>query len=223
MSDRTGKELIITIDGPSGAGKSTVAKMLAAVLKYRYVDTGAMYRGLAYAYMEKGEPEDVSGFLKDLSIEFTFGSDTKVFLDGEDISSQIRDPRVSLLASRFSQNRAVREYLTGKQRDIGKDGGIVLEGRDTGSVVFPKGDVKFFLDANLDERARRRQLELSEKGTNAELATVEKEMAERDRNDRSRDIAPLVLPEGAVRVDTTGIDAKRVVDIMVQHVKGRSR
>ncbi len=221
MVDTMKKELIVTIDGPSGAGKSTVAKMLARALNYAYLDTGAMYRGVAYGYMKKGEPGDVVGFLKTLSIEFTFGSETKVFLDGEDISSQIREPRVSLLASRFSQNRVVREYLTDKQRSMGKNGGIVLEGRDTGSVVFPKGDVKFFLDANLEERARRRQRELAEKGAGAELATVEKEMAERDKNDTERDIAPLVIPDGAIRVDTTGIDATEVVEIMVRHVKAR--
>jgi CMP/dCMP kinase len=217
------KKLIITIDGPSGAGKSTVAKMLAGALGYAYLDTGAMYRGTAYAYMMKGEPENIGGFLEGLSIEFTFGSETKVFLDGEDISGRIREPRVSLLASDFSQNRAVREYLTKKQRNMGKNGGVVLEGRDTGSVVFPDGDVKFFLDADLGERARRRQVELSEKGMKAEKATVEKEMAERDRNDTERDIAPLVIPEGAIRIDTTGIDAKGVVEIMVRCVGERKR
>ncbi|MBA4417885.1 MAG: (d)CMP kinase [Syntrophus sp. (in: bacteria)] len=216
-------DLIVTIDGPSGAGKSTVAKILARALKYAYLDTGAMYRGVAYAYMKEGEPADIGRFLKNLVIDFTFGTDTKVFLDGEDISGYIRDPEVSLWASSFSQNRVVREYLTGKQRDIGRKGGIVLEGRDTGSIVFPDAEIKFYIDANPEERAKRRHLELSSKGMDAERATVEKEMAARDKNDSERAIAPLVIPKDAIRVDTTGIDAQQVVDIMVRRISERSR
>ncbi len=221
MSDMTKKKMIITIDGPSGAGKSTAAQMLAHALDYTYLDSGAMYRGAAYAYMKRGRPEDIDGFLAGLSLEFTFGSETKVFLDGEDVSGRIREPGVSLLASEFSRNRAVREYLTNKQREIGKNGGTVVEGRDTGSVVFPDGDVKFFLDANLEERARRRQIELVEKGISVKQATVRKEMAERDKNDSERDIAPLVVPKDAIRIDTTGIDANGVVEIMIRHIEKR--
>ena len=217
------KALIVTIDGPSGAGKSTVAKMLARALKYAYLDTGAMYRGVAYAYMKEGEPEDINRFLKNLVIDFTFGAETKVFLDGEDVSGHIRDPEVSLRASSFSQNRVVREYLTEKQRDIGRKGGIVLEGRDTGSIVFPDAEIKFYIDANPEERAKRRHLELSSKGMDAELATVEKEMIARDKNDSERALAPLVIPKDAIPVDTTGIDAQQVVNIMVKCISERRR
>ena len=223
MSETTTKDMIITIDGPSGAGKSTVAKMLARALHYTYIDTGAMYRGVALAYVKAGKPGDLAGFLKELDIEFDFRRGTLVTLHGEDISAGIREPEISLLASNLSQNRAVREYLWAIQREMGKEGGIVLEGRDTGSVVFPDAEMKFYLDADLTERARRRHLELASKGAAPDSVTVETEMAQRDRNDSERDIAPLVIPVGAVRVDTSGIDAKQVTDIMLHHISGKGR
>lgn len=218
MTDTIRKGLTITIDGPSGAGKSTVAKMLAAALKYTYIDTGAMYRGVAYAYMKAGKPADVVSFLKKLAIEFKFKNGATVVLDGRDISDEIRDPEVSLLASGFSQKKEVRELLWAIQRKMGDKGGIVLEGRDTGSVVFPDAEAKFYLDADLEERARRRHLELSSKGMSAELAAVESDMARRDRNDSERDIAPLVIPKGAIRINTTGIDAEGVVALLMEHI-----
>jgi CMP/dCMP kinase len=212
------KDLIITIDGPSGSGKSTVAKMLAAALSYTYIDTGAMYRGVAVAYASAREPRDMTQFLKSLSLKFDFADGAAVTLEGKDITGEIRDPSISLLASKLSQMREVREYLWRIQRAMGQKGGIVLEGRDTGSVVFPHAHVKFYLDAEAGERAKRRHLELAAKGSGADLAAVETEMAERDKNDSERDIAPLVIPEGAARIDTTGIDAGGVVDLMVRRV-----
>jgi len=221
------KDLIITIDGPSGAGKSTVAKMLARSLGYAYIDTGAMYRGIAYAYQaESGERRaegisplnDVEAFLKRLSIRFEFGETASVFLDDKDISEEIRTPEISLLASNLSQKKEVRGYLTKKQRETGEKGGIVMEGRDTGSVVFPGADIKFYLDANSDERAKRRHIELSAKGIDAEISRVKKEMSKRDKNDSERDIAPLTIPQGAVVIDTTGVDAKGVVDAILKHI-----
>jgi CMP/dCMP kinase len=220
MTDGTKKGLIVTIDGPSGAGKSTVAKMLARALRYTYIDTGAMYRGVAYAYVQAGKPEDLSGFLKDLPLSFEFADGTRVYLGEEDISGAIREPAVSLLASGLSQKKEVREYLWRIQRRMGRDGGIVLEGRDTGSVVFPDARPKFYIDANPGERAKRRHLELAMKGEKSDLATVETEMYERDRNDSERTLAPLVMPQGAIRVDTTGIGPEQVVDIMMKHIEG---
>jgi CMP/dCMP kinase len=220
MTDRTKKGLIVTIDGPSGAGKSTVAKMLARALRYTYIDTGAMYRGVAYAYVKAGKPEDLSGFLKDLPLTFDFSDGTKVYLGKEDISGAIREPAISLLASGLSRKKEVREHLWRIQRRMGRDGGIVLEGRDTGSVVFPEARPKFYIDANPGERAKRRHLELSLKGEKPDLVTVENEMHERDRNDSERELAPLVMPQGAIRIDTTGIGPEQVVDIMMKHIQG---
>ena len=226
------KDLIITIDGPSGAGKSTIAKMLAQKLGYSYIDTGAMYRGVAYAYktktdvsptegvapLEAGQAHAIAGFLKDLHIQFEFKKDTKVFLDDIDISGRIRDPEISLLASTLSQQKIVREYLYKVQREIGNNGGVVLEGRDTGSVVFPNAQIKIYLDANTEERAKRRHLELTAKGNAEALAKVKEEMALRDKNDSERDIAPLVMPENAKYIDTTGIDVNAVMGIILKHI-----
>lgn len=227
--------LIITIDGPSGAGKSTIAKMIAHTLHYTYIDTGAMYRGVAFAYTrkyseEKGQRSEVSEvqtqkldklkeLLNSLNLRFEFGEETKVFLDGGDISKEIREPAISLLASKLSQNNVVREYLYAMQRAQGQNGGIVLEGRDTGSVVFPNAHVKFYLDANPEERAKRRHMELSSKGTSVDIASVKEDMVKRDKNDSERDLAPLVIPEGAIYVDTSGLDVEGVVKVLFEHIQ----
>ena len=258
------KDLIITIDGPSGAGKSTIAKMLAQKLGYSYIDTGAMYRGVAYAYKRKtgalpvegvtpgqntrgqaqaqpgealsshGEREGegpaallpegatraraIEDLLKDLHIRFEFKNETRVFLDGIDISRAIRAPEISLLASALSQLRIVREYLYKVQREIGKSGSVVLEGRDTGSVVFPNAHIKIYLDAHTEERAKRRHRELTAKGNAEALGKVKEEMVLRDKNDSERDIAPLVMPENAIHIDTTGINIAGVMSIILKHV-----
>jgi cytidylate kinase len=232
VSGKLKARLIITIDGPSGAGKSTVAKMLASALNYKYIDTGAMYRGVAYAYMKQhgakskenkawssDNEKSLKGFLKKLSLRFEFSKDAKVYLDGEDISNYIRDQKVSMLASYLSQKRSVREYLTNMQKEIGRGGGVVLEGRDTGSVVFPDAHIKFYLDAKLEERAKRRYLELSSKGVNSELLTVKEEIFKRDKVDSERDISPLVMPEDAIYIDTTEIDAVSVVEKLLNIVR----
>ena len=235
ITDRIPGNLIITIDGPSGAGKSTVAKRIARKLKYTYIDTGAMYRGVAYAYTrkypeERGQRSEVSEvqmqkldilkeLLNSLNLRFEFGEETKVFLDGGDISGEIREPVISLLASKLSQNKLVREYLYALQRDQGQNGGIVLEGRDTGSVVFPNAHVKFYLDANPEERAKRRHAELSSKGTSVDITSVKEDMEMRDKNDAERDLAPLVVPEGAIYVDTSGLDVEGVVKVLFEHIK----
>jgi cytidylate kinase len=235
MTDRIPRNLIITIDGPSGAGKSTIAKMIAHTLHYTYIDTGAMYRGVAFAYMrkypeERGQRSEVSEvqmqkldklkeLLNSLNLRFEFGEETKVFLDGGDISKEIREPAISLLASKLSQNNVVREYLYAMQRAQGQNGGIVLEGRDTGSVVFPNAHVKFYLDANPEERAKRRHTELSSKGTSVDMASVKEDMVKRDKNDSERDLAPLVIPEGAIYVDTSGLDVEGVAKVLFQHIQ----
>jgi len=234
VSGKLKARLIITIDGPSGAGKSTVAKMLASALNYKYIDTGAMYRGVAYAYMKQhgakskenkawssDNEKSLKGFLKKLSLRFEFSKDAKVYLDGEDISNYIRDQKVSMLASYLSQKRSVREYFTNMQKEIGRGGGVVLEGRDTGSVVFPDAHIKFYLDAKLEERAKRRYLELSSKGVNSELLRVKEEIFKRDKVDSERDISPLVMPEDAIYIDTTEIDAVSVVEKLLNIVRSK--
>lgn len=238
------KDLIITIDGPSGAGKSTIAKKLSRKLGYTFVDTGAMYRGVAYAYNEllkkqqktypdnqdkkgaesankkrKNETAITPEVLEHLPVTFQTAGETKVFLSGKDISELIRDPEISLLASALSRENTVRKYLSEQQRALGKNGGVVLEGRDTGSVVFPDAHIKFYLDASPEERAKRRHLELLSKGQNENLDKVRNEMDLRDRNDSERAIAPLVVPEGAIRVDTSGIDIEGVLCILLEHIE----
>jgi len=215
------RDLIITIDGPSGAGKSTIAKLLASRLGYTFIDTGAMYRGIAYAYKKREQSQQIAGLLQDLPIRFEFKGEAKVLLDGADISREIRTPEISLLASSLSQQMVVREYLYKVQREIGKHGGVVLEGRDTGSVVFPQAQIKFYLDADPVERARRRHLELTVKDGTSDLTKVKEEMSRRDKNDSERDIAPLVIPEGAMRIDTTGLAIEDVLRILLDHIAAR--
>ncbi|HAR95324.1 MAG TPA: (d)CMP kinase [Deltaproteobacteria bacterium] len=216
MSSRKG--LIITIDGPSGAGKSTVARKLAERIGYRYLDSGAMYRAVAYAYRATGDQQEIGRFLGNLDLSFSFDEGAKVCFNGEDISTSIRSSEISLAASRISQDPKVREYCTQLQRRLGEEGGVVLEGRDTGSVVFPHADRKFFLDANVAERARRRHVEVtaSETGSDESFSKIQAEIEKRDRDDSSRSLAPLIKPEGAVYVDTTEKGIDEVVDLLVK-------
>jgi cytidylate kinase len=213
--------MIVTIDGPGGAGKSTVARRLASSMGYRYLDTGAMYRAVAYAY-SKRRPQDMEAFLRGLALDFAFDGVVTVHLDGDDISEKIREPEIALLASSLSQDRRVRDHLTGLQREIGRAGRIVAEGRDTGSVVFPHADVKFYLDADIAERARRRHAESAESGGPRD-GEVRKEMEKRDRADSERALAPLVMPEGAVYVDTTGKGIEEVVGMLEAVVREAGR
>lgn len=217
------KRLIITIDGPSGAGKSTVARKLAERIGYRYLDSGAMYRAVAYAYRATGDQQEIGQFLESLDLLFSFDSGVKVLFRGEDISTHIRSSEISLAASRISQDPKVREYCTRLQRELGEEGGVVLEGRDTGSVVFPHADRKFYLDANATERARRRHVEVksSESGKDESLAKIQEDMKKRDRDDSERSLAPLVKPEGAICVDTTEKGIDEVVDLLVRAIGER--
>ncbi len=210
--------MIITIDGPGGAGKSTVARRLAAATGCRFLDTGAMYRAVAYAYARQ-RPADLDDFLAGLSLDFSFDATTDVSLDGENISEKIRTPEIALLASSLSQDPGIRSYLTRMQRQAAESGGIVAEGRDTGSVVFPDADIKFYLDADIAERARRRRAELAAAGRHEDLGRIREEMERRDRADSERDIAPLVRPKGALYVDTTA----KTIDEVVDELKARVR
>ena len=214
------KELTITIDGPAGAGKSTVGKLLARHLGYRYLDTGAIYRALALkadrlGIAEKGE-EDFKGLVSTTVISFRrSGEELHVIVDGEDVTDKIRTPRIGMLASRISAFPIVREGLLSIQREIGKNGGIVADGRDMGTVVFPRAEIKFYLDADHSERSRRRFLELKEAKSGLGLSEVQKDIQERDKQDMERKAAPLKPAEGAVVIDSTGMGIDEVVKSML--------
>lgn len=216
------KDLLIVIDGPAGAGKTTVSRALAERLHYRYIDTGALYRGVAWEILENGiDPEDEDGMAEllgnlDLRFERT-EKGTRLFSSDVDITDYIRTPRVTMLASAASAKPAVRKALLGLQREMGKRKAAVFEGRDMGTVVFPDADVKFFLTADLRERARRRFEEL--KDTNPQsLEQVEQEMRQRDANDSSRDAAPLRPADDAIMIDSTGKSVAGVVEEMAGSV-----
>ena len=223
---------IITIDGPAGAGKSTVAKMLACRLKYLYLDTGAMYRAVALRAKEQEvDPEDeraLQRLCRDLEITFTGdGKNQRVICQGVDVTDKIRDPEIGWMASTVSMKYPVRQAMVRLQRKIGAKGKVVAEGRDTGTIVFPRAKYKFFLNAELAERARRRHRELISKGLSIERKKVEEEIRERDEQDSSRELAPLYLAADARQIDSTGILPEEVVEKILDVVKvsrdGRSR
>jgi cytidylate kinase len=220
MSAGGRREPVITIDGPAGAGKSTAARELARRLGYRLLDTGAMYRALAWAVQEAGNPAEDGPALRALLGRTTVELiDDRVLVNGRDVTGEIRTPAIGELTSLLTMLRPVRDKLTPVQRALAARGGVVLEGRDTGSVVCPDAEVKFYLDADLDARARRRQEELAERGVRLELSAVREEVARRDRQDMGRPIAPLVRPADAVVVDTTGLGEDVVVERLLEAVE----
>ena len=211
---------MITIDGPAGAGKSTVAAALARRLHFTLIDTGALYRGLAWAAREAGVPIEDGPALRALldrtSVRLDGG---RVLVDGRDVTVEIRTPAISELTSRLTMLAPVRDKMTPIQRSLAAPGGTVLEGRDTGSVVWPEAEVKFYLDADLDTRARRRRDDLVARGLDAGLESVREDIERRDRQDMERALAPLVKPEDAVVVDTTGLGIAEVVDTLLRVVE----
>jgi cytidylate kinase len=213
------KRLLITIDGPSGAGKTTISRILADRLGYRYIDTGALYRGVALAAISSGVSSDDDNGLEKLcnTLKLSFVLDKKglrLMLNDSDITDQIRTPEITMFASAASARTVVRNFLLNLQRDLGREKGVVFEGRDMGTVVFPDADVKFFLDASPKIRAKRRYNEL--KSINPQpLEAVERDMDRRDRNDSTRDLAPLKPAEDAIRLDSTELSIETVVERMV--------
>ena len=215
---------IVTIDGPAGAGKSTVSRMLARRLGYVYLDTGAMYRAVALRAQKEGVgPEDdraLERLCQDIEIAFREGQDgQRLLCRGEDVTEAIRDPEIGRLASAVSMRRPVREAMAFLQRKMGSGGRIVAEGRDTGTVVFPRARYKFFLTADPQERALRRYRELKAKGLELGLEEVDREVRERDAQDSSRELAPLRPAEDARLVDSTGLTPEEVVEQMVAAIK----
>jgi len=218
---------IITIDGPAGAGKSTVGKILAQQLHYLYLDTGAMYRAVALrAKEEKIDPEDeVALELLCSKLDISFAEDgerQRVICQGEDVTGKIREPEIGWMASTVSMKHPVRQAMVRLQRQIGAKGRIVADGRDTGTVVFPRAEYKFFLDAQPNERVRRRYRELRSKGVSVEISEVEKEMKERDDQDSFRELAPLRPAADAHFLDSTELSPEEIVAQMLKFIqKGR--
>ncbi len=216
------KKLLITIDGPAGAGKTTVSRALAERLGYRYVDTGALYRGVAYEVKHQGvDPEndaDMAALCSRLQLGFRQKADgLRLYSGRTDISDHIRTPEISMLASAVSAKPVVRKYLLNVQRDIGIQKAAVFEGRDMGTVVFPAAEVKFFLDASLDTRAQRRFQEITPMSKQS-LKQVEKDMQRRDTNDRARSLAPLKPADDAILIDSNDLSVQAVVDLMLSHI-----
>ena len=213
------KKLIVAIDGPACAGKSTVAKRLAKELGYTYMDTGAMYRAFVWKVREAGidvgdEPK-LKAALRGTRIELVEEPDgLRVLLDGRDVTTQIRAPEMSQLASKVSALKPVRERMVELQRAIGARGGVVAEGRDIGTVVFPKAEVKIFLTASSEERAQRRFDELRGHGKEITLEETLEEMNERDRRDEQRALAPLCKADDAIAIDSTGSSVDEVTAIV---------
>ncbi|MDP6037331.1 MAG: (d)CMP kinase [Candidatus Latescibacteria bacterium] len=210
--------IVIAIDGPAGAGKSTTAKRVAEKMGYLYLDTGAMYRAVALATLRQNiNPEDSSAVtVLSEGLQITFDTQNSVLLNGEDVSDAIRSSEVSQASSRVAVHQGVRDVLVSQQQIIGKDGGIVLEGRDTGTAIFPDAELKVFLVADPLERAQRRLNELKKRGESADLDTLLTEIRKRDERDRQTQLRFGPWPaEDAVSVDTTGVSIEDQVDQVV--------
>lgn len=221
-----GRKLIVAIDGPSGAGKSTLSKALARALNYINIDTGAMYRSVALMIQRKAiDLEDsaaIKGLCNMINLEFVReGEQERVLVNDEDVSSAIRTPEISLLTAQVAAIPAVRSALVALQRRMGQQGGVVLEGRDIGTVVFPAAEVKFFLSASAVERGRRRYEELCAKGIQVNLQQTINDVEERDRVDSEREHSPLMQAEDAVVIDSTQLSIDQVLEQMIATVRER--
>lgn len=217
---------VIAIDGPSGAGKSTITRLLAERLGYIHIDTGAMFRAVALTVkrsaVDIADEEGLAELCRDLKISFMRSNQgCRVLLNDEDVSDAIRTPEISLLTSRVSAVKCVREFLLERQRGMGKSGGVVLEGRDIGTVVFPDAEVKFFLTASAEERGRRRYLEMLEKGEVVTLEGTIAEVARRDEQDEQREHAPLRRAPDAINIDSSRLSIEQVLELMEGIVRER--
>jgi CMP/dCMP kinase len=214
------KSLLITIDGPAGAGKTTVSRSLARRLGYRYLDTGALYRAVALKATEKevSSDRDLEKFCQNLTFNFVQeGGVFRLFCNGEDVTDRIRTNEISMLASKISAKPVVRKTLLNVQREIGKKKEVIAEGRDMGTVVFPDADIKFFLDATPKTRALRRYQEIGLQSAQT-LKQIEDQIRKRDKNDSSRELAPLKAAPDAIIIDSTKFSAEQVVEQMLKYI-----
>lgn len=230
--DFPSRSVIVTIDGPAGSGKSTTARQVASRLDYAYLDTGAMYRAVALAFLRNEwevTAEEAVENLSAVEVDVAYRNGViRVFLNGEDVTDRLRTADVNQVVSEISTLAPVREHMVQEQRRIGQEqesihGGVVLDGRDTGTVVFPDADVKVYMVADLDERARRRLQEYEAAGEDISFQAVRKKIKARDRRDRNRDIAPLQRAEDAVPLDTTDRTVEEQVSFVVDRVKEHAR
>jgi CMP/dCMP kinase len=213
---------VVTIDGPAAAGKSTAARLLAQRLGYRLLDTGSMYRAVAWSVARAGiEPVDGPALRRHLAATHVAVQGERVSVNGRDVSDAIRTPEISALTSCLTTLAPVRDKVTPSQRELSAAGGVVLEGRDTGTVVCPDAEVKFYLEATLETRARRRQRELAARGVELELDAVRRDVEERDQRDTERALAPLRQAPDAILLDTGGRTVEQVVAAMIEAVEER--
>lgn len=219
------KYVSVAVDGPAGSGKSTITKMVAKSLGFNYVDTGAMYRALTYNFLANGldelEEEKIKGLLSktEFKVEYVDGVQY-VYINGEEVSDKIRTAEVSKFTSLFAKSPAVRDFLIDTQRNLANTNNIIMDGRDIASVVLPNADVKIFLTASVEERARRRMLDFERQGiANIDFEKVKEDIKARDWQDENRDIAPLVKVDSAILLDTTSMTIDEVVVKMTELVK----
>ena len=218
--------MIIAIDGPAGAGKSTVAKIIARRIGYLYLDTGAMYRALTLKVLQDNlsvkEEKAISELAAKIKIELISNPEGTlvVLLNGRDVSLDIRKPEITKSVSDIAKIKDVRLVMLEKQRELGRSGNVVLDGRDIGTVVFPNAEKKFYLDANLEERSRRRYKELKGLGQDVTLSAVDADLSNRDRIDSSREFAPLKKADDAIYIDTTFMSIEQVVDTLLSYING---
>lgn len=224
------KPLTIAIDGPAGAGKSTVARLLAQRLGYTYVDSGAMYRAVALNVLENeipvSEQDEIAALTRSTPIVFVPSEDggpQRILLGGDDVTEEIRSPEVSNAASVISTIPGVRTALVQIQQGMGTSGGVVMEGRDIGTVVFPNAEVKVFLTATAEERASRRHADILARGSAATLDQVRSEQDERDKRDATRAVSPLVAAPDAILLQSDGLTPEQVVDEIVDIIESRRR
>lgn len=213
------KKLVVAIDGPAGAGKSTVAQLAAKELGYTYIDTGAMYRAVAWKVLQQGgevTDEKILAVVPDIDVDLSYeNGKTTVRVDGQDVTSEIRTPEVSHIVSKVAALGPVREKMVDLQRKMAERGGVLMDGRDIATNVLPGADVKIYLTASIAERANRRYKELREKGLAVDLADIEHDIAARDKADMEREISPLVQADDATLLDTTGMTIPEVVACII--------